>query len=157
MSDTREITRTVNGSSHTHSAETRTHLADFLRSNLKLTGTHIGCEHGVCGACTVLVDGEAVRSCLMLAIQADGCEVTTIEGLANGEELSPLQEAFSKNHALQCGFCTPGMLISLTAFIRDNPGADETAIREAISGNLCRCTGYQSIVAAGVEAAAKSK
>jgi len=155
MTDTREISLTVNGTSYTQTAETRMHLADFLRLNLKLTGTHLGCEHGVCGACTVLVDGEAVRSCLMLAVQAAGKEVTTIEGLADGDQLSPLQEAFSKHHALQCGFCTPGMLTSLTAFIRDNPGADEAAIREAISGNICRCTGYQSIVAAGVEAANK--
>ena len=153
MIDTRDITLTVNGNSYTGTAETRMHLADFLRLNLKLTGTHLGCEHGVCGACTVLVEGEAVRSCLMLAVQAAGKEITTVEGLADGDELSPLQAAFSKHHALQCGFCTPGMLTSLTAFLRDNPGANETDIREAISGNICRCTGYQSIVKAGVEAA----
>lgn len=153
MTDTRDITLTVNGSSYTATAETRMHLADFLRLNLKLTGTHLGCEHGVCGACTVLVEGDAVRSCLMLAVQAAGKEITTVEGLADGDELSPLQAAFSKHHALQCGFCTPGMLTSLTAFLRDNPEANETDIREAISGNICRCTGYQSIVAAGLEAA----
>ena len=153
MNDTRDITLIVNGNSYTCTAETRMHLADFLRLNLKLTGTHLGCEHGVCGACTVLVEGDAVRSCLMLAVQAAGKEVTTVEGLADGDELTPLQAAFSKHHALQCGFCTPGMLMSLTAFLRDNPGASEADIREAISGNICRCTGYQSIVSAGVEAA----
>ncbi|NNE83071.1 MAG: (2Fe-2S)-binding protein [Alphaproteobacteria bacterium] len=155
LKDTRDITVTVNGKSYQEAVETRLHLADFLRLQLKLTGTHLGCEHGVCGACTILVDGEAVRSCLMLAVQANGREVTTIEGLADGEELSPIQEAFSEHHALQCGFCTSGMIMSLTAFIEENPGADEAAIREAISGNICRCTGYQSIVAAGVAVAAK--
>ena len=155
MSDTREITLSVNGKSYTDTVETRMHLGDFLRLHLKLTGTHLGCEHGVCGACTILVDGEAVRSCLMLAVQANGKEVTTIEGLADGDTLTPIQEAFTKHHALQCGFCTPGMIMSLTAFIKENPGADEATIREAISGNICRCTGYQSIVAAGVEAASK--
>lgn len=153
--DKREISLSVNGKSYQETVDTRVHLGDFLRLNLKLTGTHLGCEHGVCGACTILVDGEAVRSCLMLAVQANGREITTIEGLADGEELTPIQKAFSEHHALQCGFCTPGMIISLTAFIEENPGADEEAIREAISGNICRCTGYQSIVAAGVEAAAK--
>ncbi len=157
MTDTRNITLTVNGDCYSGTAETRMHLADFLRLNLKLTGTHLGCEHGVCGACTVLVDGDAVRSCLMLAVQATGKEVTTVEGLADGDKLSPLQAAFSKHHALQCGFCTPGMLTSLTAFLRDNPDANEADIREAISGNICRCTGYQSIVAAGVEAARNGK
>lgn len=153
--DKREISLTVNGKSYQETVDTRVHLGDFLRLNLKLTGTHLGCEHGVCGACTILVDGEAVRSCLMLAVQANGREITTIEGLADGDELTPIQKAFSEHHALQCGFCTPGMIISLTAFIEENPGADEETIREAISGNICRCTGYQSIVAAGVEAAAK--
>ena len=155
MSDTREISVTVNGETNTDTVETRMHLGDYLRLQLRLTGTHLGCEHGVCGACTVLVDGEAVRSCLMLAVQADGKDVTTIEGIANGEELHPVQRAFRENHALQCGFCTPGMIISLIAFIRDNPGATENDIRTAISGNLCRCTGYQSIVAAGVQAASE--
>lgn len=154
MADTRNISLTVNGESRTADAETRTSLGDFLRQELKLTGTHLGCEHGVCGACTVLVDGEAVRSCLMLAVQANGHEVTTIEGLANADgTLSPLQEAFWEHHGLQCGFCTPGMLTSLTAFLRDHPDADEKDIREAISGNICRCTGYQGIVNAALDAA----
>ena len=151
MNQEREITLMVNGKSYTSIAETRMHLADFLRLKLKLTGTHLGCEHGVCGACTVLIDGEAVRSCLMLAVQAVGKNVTSVEGLADGDQLSPLQKSFSKHHALQCGFCTPGMLTSLTAFIRDNPNANEADIREAISGNICRCTGYQAIVKAGME------
>lgn len=155
LKDTRDITLTVNGKTYQETVETRLHLADFLRLQLKLTGTHLGCEHGVCGACTILVDGEAVRSCLMLAVQANGRDVTTIEGLADGDELTPIQSAFSEHHALQCGFCTSGMIMSLTAFIEENPGADEEAIREAISGNICRCTGYQSIVAAGVAVAAK--
>ncbi|MBS27819.1 MAG: hypothetical protein CL566_02675 [Alphaproteobacteria bacterium] len=154
MADTRDITLTVNGESHTATAETRTSLGDFLRHTIGLTGTHMGCEHGVCGACTVLLDGEAVRSCLMLAVQANGHEVTTIEGLANADgTLSPLQEAFWEHHGLQCGFCTPGMLTSLTAFLRDHPDADEKEIREAISGNICRCTGYQGIVNAALDAA----
>lgn len=153
MPDKRKITLNVNSKKYTAEVETRVHLADFLRINLGLTGTHLGCEHGVCGACTVWVDDQAVRSCLMLAVQANGCDVLTIEGLANGEVLHPLQKAFQENHALQCGFCTPGMIMSLAAYIRDNPGATETDIRTAISGNLCRCTGYQSIVAAGLQAA----
>ena len=154
MADTREITVTVNGESRTATAETRTSLGDFLRQTLGLTGTHMGCEHGVCGACTVLVDGEAARSCLMLAVQADGCEITTVEGLAGDDgALSPLQEAFWKHHGLQCGFCTPGMLTSLTAYLRDNPDPSERDVREAISGNICRCTGYQGIVDAALDAA----
>ncbi|MEK9967203.1 MAG: (2Fe-2S)-binding protein [Rhodospirillaceae bacterium] len=154
MADTREITVTVNGESRTATAETRTSLGDFLRQTLGLTGTHMGCEHGVCGACTVLVDGEAARSCLMLAVQADGREITTVEGLADDDgALSPLQEAFWKHHGLQCGFCTPGMLTSLTAYLRDNPDPSERDVREAISGNICRCTGYQGIVDAALDAA----
>jgi len=154
MADTREITVTVNGESRTATAETRTSLGDFLRQTLGLTGTHMGCEHGVCGACTVLVDGEAARSCLMLAVQADGREITTVEGLAGDDgALSPLQEAFWKHHGLQCGFCTPGMLTSLTAYLRDNPDPSERDVREAISGNICRCTGYQGIVDAALSAA----
>ena len=154
MADTREITVTINGTAQTAEVETRLNLADFLRHELELTGTHVGCEHGVCGACTVLVDGAAVRSCLMLAVQADGHEVTSIEGLApaNGN-LHPVQEAFWKNHGLQCGFCTPGMVISVAAFLKDNPSPTEEEIRGAISGNICRCTGYQGIVAATLEAA----
>ncbi len=127
-------------------------LGDCLRHELKLTGTHIACEHGVCGACTVIVDGEAVRSCLTLAVQADGTYITTIEGLSDGEALSPLQLAFRKHHALQCGFCTPGILTTLHAFLTHNPDADENAIRNVLSGNLCRCTGYVSIIAAAMEA-----
>ena len=154
MPDIREIQVSVNGEDHSAKVETRTSLGDFLRQNLGLTGTHLGCEHGVCGACTVILDGEAVRSCLMLAVQANGHEVTTVEGLAGEEgELHPLQEAFWKHHGLQCGFCTPGMLTSLVAFLRDNPNPSERDIREAISGNICRCTGYQGIVDATLEAA----
>ncbi len=154
MADTREITVTVNGQAQTREVETRLNLADFLRHELEMTGTHVGCEHGVCGACTVLVDGAAVRSCLMLAVQADGHEVTSIEGLAAADgALHPVQEAFWKNHGLQCGFCTPGMVISVAALLRDNPDPSEREVREAISGNICRCTGYQPIVAAALDAA----
>ncbi|MBO23502.1 MAG: (2Fe-2S)-binding protein [Rhodospirillaceae bacterium] len=154
MADTRDIELTVNGESRTARVETRTNLGDFLRHGLNLTGTHMGCEHGVCGACTVMVDGEAVRSCLMLAVQANGHEVTTVEGLAEDDgTLSALQEAFWKHHGLQCGFCTPGMLTSLSAFLRDNPDPSERDVREAISGNICRCTGYQGIVDAALDAA----
>jgi carbon-monoxide dehydrogenase small subunit len=154
MADTRDIEVKVNGESRAANVETRTSLGDFLRHGLGLTGTHMGCEHGVCGACTVLVDGEAVRSCLMLAVQANGHEVTTVEGLASDDgTMHPLQEAFWKHHGLQCGFCTPGMLTSLTAFLRDNPDPSERDIREAISGNICRCTGYQGIVDAALEVA----
>ena len=154
MADTREITVTVNGQAHTREVETRLNLADFLRHELEMTGTHVGCEHGVCGACTVLVDGAAVRSCLMLAVQANGREVTSVEGLAAADgTLHPVQAAFWKNHGLQCGFCTPGMVISVAALLRDNPDPSEREVREAISGNICRCTGYQPIVAAALEAA----
>jgi len=155
MADSREITVTVNGQAHTAEVETRLNLADFLRHELALTGTHVGCEHGVCGACTVLVDGEAVRSCLMLAVQADGHAVTSVEGLADANgDLHPVQAAFWNNHGLQCGFCTPGMVISVAAFLQDNPDPTEEEVRAAISGNICRCTGYQGIVAAALEAAA---
>ncbi len=157
MSDTRRITVTVNGTSHTKEVETRVHLADFLRQSLGLTGTHLGCEHGVCGACTIIVDGRAVRSCLMLAVQADGSEIETVESLGTADALSPLQKAFSTHHALQCGFCTPGMLMSLEAFLRKNPRPNADDIREAISGNICRCTGYQGIVAAALAAAAAER
>jgi aerobic-type carbon monoxide dehydrogenase small subunit (CoxS/CutS family) len=153
MADTRRINLTVNGESHEGEVETRMHLADFLRQTAGLTGTHLGCEHGVCGACTVLVDGEAVRACLMLAVQANETSVTTIEGLAEDGELHPVQRAFQEQHGLQCGFCTPGMVMSLAAYIDENPSPDERDIREAISGNICRCTGYQGIVAAGLQAA----
>ncbi len=143
-----EITVTVNGAPHARAVEPRLLLSDFIRADLGLTGTHVGCEHGVCGACTVLVDGEAVRSCLMLAVQADGRAVTTVEGLSQGERMHPLQEAFRDTHALQCGFCTPGFLMSLVPFLRENPAPNEHEIREALSGNLCRCTGYANIVRA---------
>ena len=144
-----EISVTVNGAAQKKAVEPRLLLSDFLRQDLGLTGTHVGCEHGVCGACTVLMDGEAVRSCLILAVQADGHELTTVEGLTPGEgALHPLQEAFRDTHALQCGFCTPGFLMSLIPFLRDHPSPSEDEIREALSGNLCRCTGYQNIVRA---------
>ena len=154
MAETRRISLTVNGKKYEEEVEVRWHLADFLRQTLGLTGTHLGCEHGVCGACTILMDGRSVRSCLMLAVQADGHEFLTIEGIApNEEELHPLQEAFRDNHGLQCGFCTPGMLTTLLEFLDDNPDPTEQEVRIAISGNLCRCTGYQGIVAAALDAA----
>ena len=136
----------VNGESRRGVVEPRKTLADFLREDCALTGTHLGCEHGVCGACTVLVDGAAVRSCLMLAVQAAGSEVTTIEGLAPDGELGTLQQAMWDSHSFQCGFCTPGFVMQATAFLRAHPDADEQQIREALSGNICRCTGYQSII-----------
>jgi carbon-monoxide dehydrogenase small subunit len=144
---------TVNGARHACDVPVRINLADFLRHELRLTGTHLGCEHGVCGACTVLLDGLAVRACLTLAVQADGCAITTVEGLADGERLSVLQQAFIDHHGLQCGFCTPGILITLTEFLRDNPDPGEDEVRRAISGNLCRCTGYAGIVRAALAAA----
>ena len=144
-----EISLSVNGVAHRSAVEPRLLLSDFLRHELRLTGTHVGCEHGVCGACTVMIDGEAVRSCLVFAVQADGAEVGTVEGLAAQDgTLHPLQEAFRDAHGLQCGFCTPGILMSMIPFLRDHPAPDEHAIREALSGNLCRCTGYQNIVEA---------
>jgi carbon-monoxide dehydrogenase small subunit len=143
----------VNGEARRALVEPRRTLADFLRQDLGLTGTHLGCEHGVCGACTVLVDGEAVRSCLMFAVQADGARVTTVEGLTPPEGLSPVQEAFSAEHGLQCGFCTPGFVVSVTALLSENPDPSEEEILEALSGNLCRCTGYQGIVRAARRAA----
>ena len=141
-----DITLRVNGTMRTGSAEPRRTLADFLREDLDLTGTHVGCEHGVCGACTVIVDGRAVRSCLMLAVQAIGSEITTVEGLAADGELGNLQQAMWDSHSFQCGFCTPGFVMQATALLRAHPGADERQIREALSGNICRCTGYQSII-----------
>ncbi len=154
MDEKRNIAVTVNGKEYRAEAEVRLTLADFLRHTLRLTGTHLGCEHGVCGACTILFDGSTARSCLMLAVQAHGHEITTVEGLAPSEDaLNPLQEAFRDNHGLQCGFCTPGMLITLTEFLRDNPNPTEQEVRIAISGNLCRCTGYQGIVLAALDAA----
>ena len=144
----------VNGSEVEVEVEPRLTLADCLRHQLRLTGTHIGCEHGICGACTVIVDGDAVRSCLMLAVQADGADVVTIEGLSHDEALSPLQAAFRKHNALQCGFCTPGMITTLHALLSDEPQADEERIRDVLSGNLCRCTGYIPIIEAALEARA---
>ena len=145
---------TVNGRPVEVAVEPRTSLADCLRDKLRLTGTHLGCEHGVCGACTVIVDGAAVRSCLMLAVQAEGSEIVTIEGLSREDELTPLQTAFRKHHALQCGFCTPGMLTTAHALLTEEPDADEERIRSVLSGNLCRCTGYIPIVEAVIEARA---
>ena len=145
----------VNGERCQALVEPRRTLADCLREDLELTGTHLGCEHGVCGACTVLVDGEAVRSCLLLAVQADGAEVTTIEGLAEGGELGPLQQAFHRCFALQCGFCTPGFLLSAHAFLRRHPTPTREEVRSALSGNLCRCTGYDPIVDAVLLAAGR--
>jgi carbon-monoxide dehydrogenase small subunit len=150
-----EVTVTVNGTTTTRPVEPNRTLADFLRVDLGLTGTHLGCEHGVCGSCTVLFDDDPVRSCLMLAVQSDGARVTTIEGVALPDgSLHPLQEAFRDSHSFQCGFCTPGFMMTSLALLHESPDASEQEIREALSGNLCRCTGYQSIVA-GVELAAE--
>src|SRR5688572_30788246 len=149
MPDLQLVDLTVNGQRVTRTVEPRLLLSDFLRHHLGLTGTHVGCEHGVCGACTILVDGELARSCLMLAVQADGSTITTVEGLAPSlDELHPIQQAFWDAHGLQCGFCTSGMLITSLAFLRQNPNPTDAEIRAAISGNLCRCTGYQNIVKA---------
>jgi carbon-monoxide dehydrogenase small subunit len=153
MTSTRSIVLSVNGTDVSSQVEARRSLADFLRLDLGLTGTHLGCEHGVCGACTVQVDGIAVRGCLMLAVQAHGKSVRTVEGLATGKELHPLQQAFRECHALQCGFCTPGVLMTLEEFLREQPLPREEDIREALSGNICRCTGYQGIVDAVLLAA----
>jgi carbon-monoxide dehydrogenase small subunit len=144
----------VNGEPRRGFAESRTLLSDFLRAELGMTGTHVGCEHGVCGACTVLVDGEPVRSCLMFAVQANGAEIRTVEGLADGTTLNPIQEAFREHHALQCAFCTPGFLMSVTSLLESNPDPAEDEIREYLSGNVCRCTGYVGIIEA-VKSAAK--
>jgi len=155
MSEQVKIALTVNAKEYQRSVEPRLLLSDFLRHELRLTGTHVGCEHGVCGACTILLNGQAVRSCLMFAVQAEGQEIITVEGLAlEGGELHPLQEAFHEAHGLQCGFCTPGFLMTLVPYLKENPNPTEEEIREALSGNLCRCTGYQNIVEA-VKLAAK--
>jgi len=151
----RAVRITVNGAEHECAIEPRATLADLLRDELDLTGTHVGCEHGVCGACTVLLDGEPVRSCLMLAVQADGQRVSTIEGLAPGEGLHPIQEAFWAKHGLQCGYCTPGIIMSTCAFLRERPDPSREEIREMLAGHLCRCTGYHFIVDA-IEAAARA-
>ena len=146
----------VNGKAYEREVESRRTLADFLRMDLSLTGTHLGCEHGVCGACTVLLNGNTARACLTLAVQADACEITTIEGLAPSDgTLSVLQQAFQECHGLQCGFCTPGMLTTLTELLNENLSPTEAQVREAITGNLCRCTGYQAIVEAALLAAKK--
>jgi len=145
----------VNGKSYVVTVPVRRTLADVLREDLGLTGTHLGCEHGVCGACTILLDGQAVRSCLLLAVQADGHALMTVEGLSNGERLHPIQEAFWDAHGLQCGFCTPGFLMTISAFLKETPDPSEEEIREAIAGNLCRCTGYVNIIKAVQLAAAR--
>jgi aerobic carbon-monoxide dehydrogenase small subunit len=152
MTAMRTIRLTVNGRAYERTLEVRLTLADFLRDELNLTGTHLGCEHGMCGACTILFDGEAVRSCLLLAAQADGASLTTVEGLAQGEALHPLQQAFHEHHALQCGFCTPGLLMTAVAFLQEVQNPTEAQVREAISGNICRCTGYAPIVQAILQA-----
>jgi len=154
MADAVTVRLTVNGVEREGRCEPRKLLADFLREDLGLTGTHVGCEHGICGACTILIDGEAARSCIMLAVQADGAELLTIEGLMRDGKLHPLQEAFREHHGLQCGFCTPGMLMTALDLLRTNPSPTEAEIREGISAVLCRCTGYHGIVRA-VEAAAR--
>ena len=148
------VTVTVNDEAVTVDVAPRLSLADFLRDNLRLTGTHLGCEHGVCGACTVIVDGRAVRSCLMLAVQADGQSIVTVEGLSEDAGLTPLQAAFRKHHALQCGFCTPGMITTAHALLSEEPDAGADRVREVLSGNICRCTGYIPIVEAVLEARA---
>jgi carbon-monoxide dehydrogenase small subunit len=152
--DRHEITLSVNGISYQRSVESRLLLSDFLRHELGLAGTHVGCEQGVCGACTILLDGAPIRSCLMLAVQANGHELSTIEGLASAAgALSPIQQAMHDHHGLQCGYCTPGILMTMTAFLKEHPDPSEAEIREALSGNLCRCTGYQNIVDAMLAAA----
>ncbi|MBI2318723.1 MAG: (2Fe-2S)-binding protein [Betaproteobacteria bacterium] len=158
MTDKRKVSVTVNGTRYEREIETRLTLADFLRHELLLTGTHLGCEHGVCGACTVLLEGRSARACLTLAVQANGRSVTTVEGLAAKDgTLSPLQQAFWEKHGLQCGFCTPGMLVTLTEFLKENPSPTEAQVREVLTGNLCRCTGYQGIVEAALLAAERMR
>ena len=157
MADTRAIALKVNGKAWSGTVETRLTLVDFLRHELNLTGTHVGCEHGVCGACTVLVGGASARACLMLAVQCDGQEIATVESLAAGDQLNPLQQAFRDHHGLQCGFCTPGILMTLTEFLRDHPEPTEADVRDALTGNICRCTGYQGIVDAALAAAKRMR
>ena len=157
MNDLFNVNVTVNGTCYERSVEPRLLLSDFLRHDLGLTGTHVGCEHGVCGTCTILLDGQPVRSCLMFAVQADGHEILTVEGLGTPDNLHPLQEAFWEAHGVQCGFCTPGLLMTLVPFLKENPNPTEPEIRQAISGNLCRCTGYQHIVDAVKLAAEKMR
>ncbi len=152
MAEKISISLTVNGTPHTGSVEPRLSLVDFLRYELGLTGTHVGCEHGVCGCCTVILNDQAINSCLMFAVQADGSEIMTVEGVAQGNELHPLQKAFKQNHALQCGFCTPGVLMNVLDILQKNPKPDEEEIKDGISGNMCRCGGYDKIVKAIQEA-----
>jgi carbon-monoxide dehydrogenase small subunit len=153
----RSVKITVNGQTYSKQVEPRRLLSDFLREDLDLRGTHVGCEHGICGACTVLMNGHTVRSCLMFAVQANGAQITTIEGLAKNGELHPLQEGFWENHGLQCGFCTPGFLMSACELLERNPDPTEQEVREGLSGNMCRCTGYQGIVESVLAAASKMK
>jgi carbon-monoxide dehydrogenase small subunit len=154
MADLRHISLTINGRTYAREVETRMHLGDFLRQELDLTGTHLGCEHGVCGACTVILDGQPVRSCLMLAVQADGTSLRTAEGYQSpGGALHPVQQALWERHGLQCGFCTPGIMGTLVALLEADPDRTEAEIRDALSGHICRCTGYQGIVAAALDAA----
>ena len=157
MSGWQKVRFKVNGKACEATVEPRTTLADCLRHDLKLTGTHVGCEHGVCGACTIIADGAAVRSCLIFAVQADGIEITTVEGLSDGDTLSPLQAAFRKHHAIQCGFCTAGILTTAHMLLTEEPDADAERIREVLSGNICRCTGYVQIVEAVLDARASYK
>jgi carbon-monoxide dehydrogenase small subunit len=157
MTDRREITLTINGAAHTVTVESRRTLADVIRDDCGQTGTHIGCEHGVCGACTVLLDGEPVRSCLMFAVQAQGRGIRTVEGLQQGERLHPMQEAFMRHHALQCGFCTPGFLMLAVGALEKNPDLNEEELLDILSSNLCRCTGYENIIKAVRAAAADMK
>ena len=154
MTDRHDITLNINGEAHSVATEPRRTLADVIREDCGRTGTHLGCEHGVCGACTVILDGQPVRSCLMFAVQADGAEIRTVEGLADGETLHPLQRAFMSHHALQCGFCTPGFLMLAVAVLEDNPDIDDDELVETLASNLCRCTGYANILKA-VKAAAQ--
>jgi len=156
--DEHEITLSVNGVSYKRRVESRLLLSDFLRHDLALAGTHVGCEHGVCGACTILLDGQPIRSCLMLAVQANSHEISTIEGLANKDGgYHPLQQAMHDHHGLQCGYCTPGILMTMSAFLEEKPSPNEDEVREALSGNLCRCTGYQNIVDAVLAAAERMR
>jgi carbon-monoxide dehydrogenase small subunit len=148
---------TVNGTKQEHDVEPRTLLVQFIRQNAGLTGTNIGCDTSSCGACTLLIDGESVKSCTVLAAQADGADITTIEGLASGGVMSPMQEAFRENHALQCGFCTPGMVMAAVSLLKEHPNPTEADVREGLEGNLCRCTGYHNIVKAVLSAAGSSK
>ncbi|WP_214369526.1 (2Fe-2S)-binding protein [Pseudonocardia sp. H11422] len=157
MSGKQAVSVTINGHRYDGECEPRLTLADFIRHECGLTGTHLGCEHGVCGACTISLEGKTVRACLMLAVQADGCEITTVEGLADGEDLNPLQEAFWDNHGLQCGFCTSGMLMAATELLEEIPNPTEEEVRERIAGNLCRCTGYDFIVKSILDTAGRSR